>query len=69
MEIKRQFEIRRANIKNIKKETEELVKNSKVRAAASTINKVNGLQLSVRNCIIYYLFIKHLFCTKVVCTT
>ncbi|XP_060880859.1 LOW QUALITY PROTEIN: ATP-dependent DNA helicase Q5-like [Metopolophium dirhodum] len=48
LEIKRQFEIRRANIQNIIKENEELVKNSKVRAAASTIKKVNGLQLSVR---------------------
>jgi hypothetical protein len=47
LEIKRQFEIRRANIQNIIKENEELVKNSKVRAAASTIKKVNGLQLSV----------------------
>lgn len=47
LEIKRQFEIRRANLKNIMKENEELVKNSKVKAAASTIKKVNGLQLSV----------------------
>lgn len=49
LEIKRQFEIRRANIQNIIKENEELVQNSKVRAAASTIKKVNGLQLSVRD--------------------
>ncbi|VVC35974.1 Helicase, C-terminal,P-loop containing nucleoside triphosphate hydrolase,ATP-dependent DNA [Cinara cedri] len=48
LEIKRQFEIRRANIQNIIKENDELVQNSKVRAAASTIKKVNGLQLSVR---------------------
>lgn len=56
MEIKRQFEIRRANIQNIIKENDELVKNSKVRAAASTIKKVNGLQLSVRFNIIYYYY-------------
>lgn len=54
LEIKRQFEIRRANIQNIIKENDELVKNSKVRAAASTIKKVNGLQLSVS-------IISHLF--------
>lgn len=48
LEIKRQFEIRRANLQNIMKENDELVKNSHVRAAASTIKKVNGLQLSVR---------------------
>lgn len=48
LEIKRQFEIRRANLKNIIKENDKLVKNSKVRAAAFTIKKVNGLQLSVR---------------------
>lgn len=53
LEIKRQFEIRRANIQNIIKENEELQKNSKVRAAASTIKKVNGLQLSVRIYVIY----------------
>jgi len=46
-EIRKQFEIRRANIQNIIKENDELVKISKVRAAASTIKKVNGLQLSV----------------------
>lgn len=54
LEIKRQFEIRRANIQNIIKENEELQKNSKVRAAASTIKKVNGLQLSVWIYVIYY---------------
>lgn len=54
MEIKRQFEIRRANIQNIIKENDELVKNSKVRAAESTIKEVGGLQLSVRIYQIYY---------------
>jgi len=57
LEIKRQFEIRRANIQNIIKENEELVKNSKVRAAASTIKKVNGLQLSVSILLILKYFI------------
>lgn len=47
LEIKRQFEIRRASIQNLMKENEELVKISKVRAAASTTKKVNGLLLSV----------------------
>uniref|UniRef100_A0A2S2QW87 DNA 3'-5' helicase n=1 Tax=Sipha flava TaxID=143950 RepID=A0A2S2QW87_9HEMI len=48
LEIKRQFEIRRASIQNLIKENEEFVKISKVRAAASTTKKVNGLLLSVR---------------------
>jgi hypothetical protein len=47
LEIKRQFEIRRASIQNLIKENEEFVKISKVRAAASTTKKVNGLLLSV----------------------
>lgn len=63
LEIKRQFEIRRANIQNIIKENEELVKNSKVRAAASTIKKVNGLQLSVS---IFYLIYYQTFLYKII---
>jgi len=56
LEIKRQFEIRRANIQNIIKENDELVKNSKVKAAASTIIKVSGLQLSVSIYEIFYIY-------------
>lgn len=48
LEIKRQLEIRRSNIQNIKKENAVLLTTSKVRAAEFTITKVNGLQLSVR---------------------
>lgn len=39
------------------KENDQLVEHSNVRAAASTIKKVGGLQLSVRFCILYCYFI------------
>lgn len=63
LEIKRQFEIRRASIQNLIKENEKLLKNANVKAAASTITKVNGLQLSVS---IFYLIYSQTFLIKII---